>query len=337
MENFNKNFIIKQILPYYITAKIPTKIGICILVDKKLTNKIINILKQKNLSLEKVYLKDNYFINEKLEDYQKKSLNNNSNNGFEIYDCSFLKRVKNFNNSQNLILISYKEDLEYKKINLKELYSELNISEKDIFEYKIPSIQPISNEQYEEAKKFWSLSCLISPKEKYIYDHNLKEEEKILNIYNKLKNDKDGFTCYLYNPKNEKIISKGKNNNKSLIEHDIMNLLSNYSNKLINSENENFHINFGIKNEKGPKENTDLLFNENVDNNLQYYCENFYIFTINEPCIMCSMALVHNRISRIYFEKENKNDGGLISKFNLNDYNLNHHYLIYKIILNKDD
>ena len=71
MEKLNKNFIIKQILPYYITTKIPTKMGICIVVDKKLTNKIITILKQKNLSLEKVYLKDNYFINKKLEDYKK--------------------------------------------------------------------------------------------------------------------------------------------------------------------------------------------------------------------------------------------------------------------------
>ena len=332
MEKVNEKYLIEQILPYYITAKIPIKKGICIQIEKKLTTNIIKILKQKDINLDSVYLKDNNFLKQNLNEYEKSSFDNNINNEYIIYDCSFLKRVKNLNDSKNLILISFKEDIEYKKINLKDLCLELKILEKDILEYDIPSIQPISNEQYEEAKAYWPISCLISPKEKYIYQHNLEEENKILNIYNNLKNDEKGFTCYLYNPKNDKILCKGKKNNKSLIEHDIMNLLNNYSNYLKDSENENFHFNLGVKNEKGPKENTDLLFNQNLENNLQYYCENLYIICINEPCIMCSMALVHNRISRIYFEKENKEDGGLISKLKLNDYNLNHHYLIYKII-----
>ena len=55
-----------------------------------------------------------------------------------------------------------------------------------------------------------------------------------------------------------------------------------------------------------------------------------YVFTKEEPCMMCAMALIHNRISRLYFSDINQKQGALISKYSLDNYNLNHHYLIFK-------
>lgn len=48
--------------------------------------------------------------------------------------------------------------------------------------------------------------------------------------------------------------------------------------------------------------------------------KDLYLITEIEPCFMCAMALVHSRISRVYYVKENKFDGGFIS----NEMEINH-------------
>ena len=127
-----------------------------------------------------------------------------------------------------------------------------------------------------------------------------------------------------------------------------MNLLDSYSKILINNNNINKHetkenkknkeedfkyIKLGEKNPIGPKENDDLLYHIDIDkeHNYQYYCEGLYVFTKEEPCMMCAMALIHNRISRLYFSEINEKEGALVSKYSLDNYNLNHHYLIFQI------
>ena len=47
--------------------------------------------------------------------------------------------------------------------------------------------------------------------------------------------------------------------------------------------------------------------------------------------MMCAMALIHNRLSRLYFSDINEKEGALISKYSLDNYNLNHHYLIFQL------
>jgi tRNA(Arg) A34 adenosine deaminase TadA len=47
---------------------------------------------------------------------------------------------------------------------------------------------------------------------------------------------------------------------------------------------------------------------------------------------MCAMALVHSRISRLYFIEPNTFDGAITSKLKIADYeSLNHSYLSFKI------
>lgn len=50
-----------------------------------------------------------------------------------------------------------------------------------------------------------------------------------------------------------------------------------------------------------------------------------------EPCIMCSMALVHSRVRRVFFNTSLNNKGGLISKQRLHCCKkLNHHFRVFK-------
>ncbi|KAJ0984933.1 hypothetical protein J5N97_003289 [Dioscorea zingiberensis] len=65
-----------------------------------------------------------------------------------------------------------------------------------------------------------------------------------------------------------------------------------------------------------------------------YLCTGFDIFLVWEPCTMCAMALVHQRIRRIFYAFPNPNDGALGSVHRLQgEKSLNHHYSVFRILL----
>lgn len=43
-----------------------------------------------------------------------------------------------------------------------------------------------------------------------------------------------------------------------------------------------------------------------------YLCLNLHVFTTHEPCLMCSMALVHSRVGSVVFIKEMSHTGGMV-------------------------
>ena len=351
---------IEQILPDYITSDILIKPALCIKVPKKDTSGLLSKLKKNNLVLDKIYLKDiNYHIKNIDKEYQKPTnVAKDTSSEFKEYEGTFLKRVKNYNATENLVLVSFLDDLSYKKITKEKIIDDYALKESDLIEIKIPCTESISNEQYYKNNKIWPQCNYISSKEKYIYNHDEKEKKEILDIYNEyfINNNKDNISSLLYNPKTKKVLVKASKNEKSIIGHSIMNLLDLFTKMLVDKKNVNKHedkkvinennnknndeveeVKLGEKKVKGPKENTDLLFNFEDKNDKgdesghQYYCEDLYVLSTDEPCMMCAMALIHNRISRFYFCNVNEKEGALVSKYSLDNYNLNHHYLIFKL------
>jgi tRNA-specific adenosine deaminase 3 len=45
-----------------------------------------------------------------------------------------------------------------------------------------------------------------------------------------------------------------------------------------------------------------------------YLCENYHVYTTHEPCTMCSMALIHSRVSRLIYLKQMPETGALNPK-----------------------
>ncbi|KAL8150859.1 hypothetical protein V2J09_020667 [Rumex salicifolius] len=68
-----------------------------------------------------------------------------------------------------------------------------------------------------------------------------------------------------------------------------------------------------------------------------YLCTGFDIYLAWEPCVMCAMALVHQRIRRIFYAFPNPHAGALGSVHRLQgEKSLNHHYAVFRVKLPND-
>lgn len=57
--------------------------------------------------------------------------------------------------------------------------------------------------------------------------------------------------------------------------------------------------------------------NSTVQGDSNYLCHNLTVYTTDEPCVMCCMALIHSRIGRIIYLKSSSKTGGLESNYQL--------------------
>ncbi|OWM86932.1 hypothetical protein CDL15_Pgr015968 [Punica granatum] len=68
-----------------------------------------------------------------------------------------------------------------------------------------------------------------------------------------------------------------------------------------------------------------------------YLCTGYDIYLAWEPCVMCAMALVHQRIRRIFYAFPNASAGALGSVQRLQgEKSLNHHYAVFRVFMPQD-
>ncbi|XP_005177753.1 probable inactive tRNA-specific adenosine deaminase-like protein 3 [Musca domestica] len=83
--------------------------------------------------------------------------------------------------------------------------------------------------------------------------------------------------------------------------------------------------------EKLKSEDVQMLDGDNLAKYGPYLCTGYDVYLLQEPCLMCSMALVHSRAKRVFFIKFSDN-GSLATRFQLHSVpELNHHYEVYHI------
>ncbi|TSW62338.1 putative inactive tRNA-specific adenosine deaminase-like protein 3 [Bagarius yarrelli] len=64
-----------------------------------------------------------------------------------------------------------------------------------------------------------------------------------------------------------------------------------------------------------------------------YICTGYELYITREPCVMCAMALVHSRISRVFYGTSSP-DGALGTKYKIHcQKGLNHHFQVYQGVM----
>ncbi|KAH9627497.1 hypothetical protein KSS87_006188 [Heliosperma pusillum] len=65
-----------------------------------------------------------------------------------------------------------------------------------------------------------------------------------------------------------------------------------------------------------------------------YLCTGYDVYLAWEPCAMCAMSLLHQRIRRIFYAFPNPSTGALGSVYRLQgEKSLNHHYAVFRVVL----
>lgn len=236
---------------------------------------------------------------------------------------------------------------EKKKLNIKEeiiKFCNLQFKDYELFNEKLPVTTPFLQEDIDNCRKYWNIGIYPDKTRNMMYVHTKEEENEIIKITKELLADyNDCYCSLLYDPKAKKILQRSKTNKNQVnpINHTIMNLIKEFSNNIANIDESNTEQEEALiecdnnDNTLINKKITKAPFNEYLDYEQQYYCQNLYVFTVKEPCFMCAMALVHSRIDRLYFINLNNFDGAITSKLKIIDYeSLNHSYLCYKLNIN---
>ncbi|KAJ8683911.1 hypothetical protein QAD02_019703 [Eretmocerus hayati] len=82
---------------------------------------------------------------------------------------------------------------------------------------------------------------------------------------------------------------------------------------------------------------SDKKLKQSEDKSGPYLCTNYWAVLLQEPCPLCAMALLHSRVSRIFYGTSNPRTGILGSKAVLHSVpGLNHRYQVWSSLLEEE-
>lgn len=243
---------------------------------------------------------------------------------------SHLKRVKKEDNRMVILLCKVSEYDQYKSLLLEKSF---DFSKFEI--YKIPLTTPTTSKQFEKWNKVWPLARPITntdiDNEEYVNrltNEDLERSVQFMSLAFQVANEKESVSDFQFtqkenvggviiDPETNKIIASAfDERDKHPLHHCVMILIEKIS--------------------KIQRESTD---------NFNYLCNGYDLYITREPCCMvifsfftlkCAMALVHSRIRRVFYCKENKEYGGFEGQRIHHLHQLNHRFKVIKGLYNEE-
>eukprot|EP00388_Colpodella_angusta_P004678 GDKJ01015152.1.p1 GENE.GDKJ01015152.1~~GDKJ01015152.1.p1 ORF type:complete len:310 (+),score=13.52 GDKJ01015152.1:232-1161(+) len=199
----------------------------------------------------------------------------------------------------------------------------------ELFRTEIPSKAPFTKEQAAEWSKVWPITyrkpnwdpIVLSSEEEQLYTQMIRTA---INSGKKgsVSGESSGCGCVIIDSKNRIVADTYDRRLKHPLEHGVMRAIDEFS-KLILEEQGNC-AGLGRIGHCPLEENADdsAKRQKTIENSIeethrprtmddQYLCQGTKVFVSHEPCVMCSMALVHSRVDLVVYANPWSVWGGL--------------------------
>lgn len=248
------------------------------------------------------------------------------------YDPKF-KRIRKSQSKLQIILTE--------KDNFKNLPKEIEDILDNLIEIELPINKILTRKQFElVSNKYWPINFHLNKYVESLIDLSfMKNESEIMkhDFYSRLvlelgQSKKSYSAALIIDPRSDIIVASGfDQRNSHPLRHSTMHAIENVAKRQI-KEFKNLSDTLLDPIQEIRVENESEIL-EKLSKNLDekdYLCTNYYAYLTHEPCSMCSMALVHSRISKVFYIFKT-GYGYLGTKLKLHCHsNLNHKYEVFE-------
>lgn len=279
---------------------------VCPIKDKTETNKILRYLCQ-------YYPFDNYS--------HVKRVNSQGSNGLKIIICD-----------------KDAHDLEQVKSQLEKIGSGLG----SVTVMKIPTSVPLTRQQYEDCLQYWPVNFHENKSITKLLSGDLFGKDALTVIFSHMATAieiaRKGKACnqipvgaVIVDPSTNTVIAKSYDLRKG--DHPLHHATMVCIDMVAKSQGGgmwSFEDDRGLFYSRNDKHLDETI---QEDNSLPYLCTGYHLYITQEPCVMCAMALVHSRITRVYYG-DNSAEGALGTKYKIHvQEGLNHHYEVFRGVM----
>lgn len=258
---------------------------------------------------------------------------------FPLKELGHLKRIKSSKSkdTQLQVIVSKPEESLTKILTEDANHSVYKYLSKP-YQVKVPRYPPLTRKQYEEAFLYWPVSFhedkrisnllsgkFFTDKELNTIKYHMKEAIQCAEQA-KIKNQIP-VGAIVVDPANDKVIAKAHDlrSGNHPLQHTAMVCIDMVARSQGGGMWKNIEGMYYLDFES-----------ESTDTTGAYLCTGYDVYLTREPCIMCSMALVHSRVSRVFYGSSTI-DGALGSKYKLHTQKeINHRFDVFKGVLQKD-